>query len=101
MLRLDAVERRECAAEDVVEAAVLVRALERDQVGRLLDDADDRVVAARVAADLAGLLLRQVPALAAEADALLHLLDRRREGERLVGRPLEDDERETLRGTRA
>ena len=38
--RLDAVERRERAAEHVVEAAVLVRALEREEVGRLLDDAD-------------------------------------------------------------
>ena len=81
---LDAVERRERAAEHVVEAAVLVRALERDHVDRLLDDADDGAVAARVEADRAELLLGQVAALAAEADALLHLLDRRRERERLL-----------------
>ena len=43
VLGLDAVERRERAAEHVVQAAVLVRALERDEVGRLLDDADERV----------------------------------------------------------
>ena len=40
VLGLDAVERRERAAEHVVEAAELVRALERDEVDRLLDDAD-------------------------------------------------------------
>src|SRR5438067_3520559 len=45
MRGLDAVNRRECAAEHVIEAAVLGRALDRDQVGRLLDDADQRVVA--------------------------------------------------------
>src|SRR5947207_1914774 len=84
VLRFDAVERRQRAAEDVVEAAVLVRPLDRDQVGRLLDDADDGVVAARVAADLAGLLLGQISALAAEANALLHLGDRGRQRAGLV-----------------
>ena len=94
---IDAVDRAERAAEHVVEAVVGVRALERDDVDRLLDDADRRVVAARVEADRAGLLLGQVPALAAEADALLHLGERRGERERLLGRPLQDVEREPLR----
>ena len=84
MLGLDAVERGEGAAEDVVDAAVLVRLLERDEVGGLLDDADDRVVAAGVEADAAELLLGQVAALAAEADALLRLADRLGERERLL-----------------
>ena len=97
VLGLDAVERRERAAEDVVEPAVLVRALDRDQVGRLLDDADDGVVAARVAADLARLLLGQVPALAAEANALLDLGDRRGERGGLVRRDAQEVEREPLR----
>ena len=101
VLGLDAVERRERAAEHVVEAAVLVRPLERDQVDRLLDDADDGAVAARVEADRAELLLGQVAALAAEADALLHLLDRRRERERLVLADREQVEREPLRRARA
>ena len=84
VLGLDAVERRERAAEHVVEAAVLGRALERDQVDRLLDDADDRVVAPRVEADRADLLLGEVAALAAEADALLHLVIAVGERERLL-----------------
>jgi hypothetical protein len=97
VLGLDAVERRERAAEHVVEAAVLVRPLERDEVDRLLDDADRRVVAACVGADRAQLVLGQVAALGAEADALLHVLDRLRERERLVPRPREEVEREPLR----
>ena len=95
--RIDAVDRAERAAEHVVEAVVGVGALERDDVDGLLDDADRRVVAPRVEADRARLLLGQVPALAAEADALLHLRERRGERERLLGRPLQDVEREPLR----
>ena len=101
VLGLDAVERRERAAEDVVEAAVLVGPLERDHVDGLLDDADDGAVAARVEADRAELLLGQVAALAAEADALLDLLDRVREGDCLVLLRREDVEREPLRRPRA
>ena len=62
----------------------------------LLDDADDRAVAARVRADRAELLLGQVPALAAEADALLDLVDRARERERFLVRHTEEVEREPL-----
>src|SRR5829696_1052556 len=57
---LDAVDRRERAAEHVVAAAVLVRALDRDDVPRLLDDADQRRVAALVRADRAARALREV-----------------------------------------
>src|ERR671915_420322 len=67
--RIDAVDRRERPAEHVVEAAVLVRPLERHDVDGLLDDAHDGAVAPRVGADAAELVLGQVPALAAEADA--------------------------------
>ena len=42
---VDAVDRRKRAAEHVVEAAVLVGALDRDHVGGLLDDADQRLLA--------------------------------------------------------
>src|SRR5581483_9901423 len=99
--RLHPVEGRERPAEDVVEPAELVRPLERHDVDRLLDDADEGVVAPLVEADAAELLLGQVAALAAEADALLDLLERRRERERLLLRPLEDVEGEALRRPRA
>jgi hypothetical protein len=42
---VDSVDRRERAAEDVVQAAVLVGPLDRDHVGGLLDDADQALVA--------------------------------------------------------
>ena len=77
VLGLDSVEGRKRAAEHVVEAAVLVRALERDDVHGLLDDAHDRSVAAAVEADGAELLLGQIAAVAAEPNALLDLRDRR------------------------
>ena len=101
MLRLDAVDRRQRAAEHVVQAAELVGAFERDQVGRMLDDADQRMVAARVEADRADLILGQVAALLAEADALLHVLDRGGERQRLLARDAEEMEREAVRGARA
>src|SRR5204863_131022 len=82
----DAVERRERAAEHVVEPAELVRALDRDEVGRPLHDAHDRAVTPRVAAVLGGFVLRHVPARLAEADAVLGLLEREPARARL-GRP--------------
>ena len=99
--RIDAVERGERSAEHVVEPSVLVRPLERDDVDRLLDDADDGAVAARVEADRADLVLGQVAALAAEADALLDLLDRRGERQRVRLGDREQVKREPLRGARA
>ncbi len=59
---LDAVEGREGAAEDMVEAAVLVGALHRADVVGVFHDADHGLVAAGVAADLALLGLGEVEA---------------------------------------
>jgi len=101
VLRLDAVERRERAAEDVVKPSVFVGSLDRDEIDRLLDDADDRAVAPRVLADRAELLLGQVPALLAEANALLHLLHRGRERKRLVLRRPEQVECKPVRSAGA
>ena len=84
----------------MVEAAVLTRPLDGDQVDRLFDDADERVVAPGVAADGADLFLSQVPALAAEANAFLHVLDRRSQRERFVLRPLQQVECEPVRRAR-
>src|SRR5437764_12444326 len=94
---LDAVERRERATEDVVQAAVLGGSLERDQVDRLFDDADRRAVATRVEADRAELLLGEVAAFTAEADALLDLVDRVGERLRLGLRHLEEMKCQALR----
>src|SRR5207237_6208330 len=67
----------------------------------LLDDADHGVIAPRVAADRADVLLGQVAALAAEADALLDLLDRRGERQRLLYRQAQQVKGEPLRRPRA
>src|SRR5829696_1886417 len=83
VVRLDAVDRRQRAAEHVVAAAELVRALDRDDVARVLDDADERAVPARVGADLAARALGQVEADFAETDAFLDLADRVGERERV------------------
>src|SRR5829696_8996794 len=73
---LDSVDRRERTAEHVIQAAVFVRPLERDEVDGLLDDADESTVPSLVTADLAALLLGQVAALGTEPDSLLDVSDR-------------------------
>ena len=67
VLGVDAVDRRQRSSEHVVDAVVLVRALHRDHVAGLLDDADQAVVAARVGADPAAGFVGQVEAHLAEA----------------------------------
>ena len=62
--------------QDVVQALVRARTLDREDVERLLDDADHFAIAQDVAADAAGVGLGHVLADVAEGDALLHLEDR-------------------------
>src|SRR5690606_4694144 len=96
VVRADALDGADRAAEHVVAAPELAGLLDRDDVLRLLHDADDVGVAARVAADPALRLFRDVPAGAAEADLVLDLLERLGEaldvrrvgGEEVEGDPL-------------
>ena len=81
---IDTVDGGERAAEHVIQAAVLGRALYGKQVNGLLDDANDRAVAPRVEADAAHVFLGEVAALAAKPHFFLHVLDRLRERESLV-----------------
>ena len=101
VLGVDPVDRGERAAEHVVDARVLVRALHRDHVGGLLDDADQAVIAARVLADAAARLVGQVEADLAEADLLLHLADRLGQRDGVLGGGAEDVEGEPLGGAGA
>src|SRR6185437_3282646 len=82
--------RRERAAEHVVDALVLVRALHRDHVARLLHHADHAVVAARVLADSAARLVGQVEGGLAQADSLLDFADRVGQRERVLARGAQD-----------
>ena len=76
VVRADAVDRTDRAAEHVVAPAELAGALDRDDVLGLLDDADDVGVAARVAADAALLGLGDVAADRAEPDLVLDPVQR-------------------------
>src|SRR6266540_1831823 len=76
VVRSDPLDRADRAAEDVVAAAELARLLDRDQVARLLDHADQGGVAPRVPADAADVALGDIPADAAEMDPRLDLEDR-------------------------
>src|SRR5690606_4247954 len=72
----DVLDRVDGAPEHVVTPAELARALDRDDVLGLLDDADHLGRTARVRADAALLGLRDVAARLAEADARLDLGER-------------------------
>jgi hypothetical protein len=98
ILRIDAVDRRQRSTEHVIAAVELPRALDRDQVARLLDYADRRRLAALVLADAAGGLGGEVEADLAVADGLLDLADGVGQRERLLVGRAEDVEREPLRG---
>src|SRR6266545_7287729 len=90
VLRPDALERRERAEEDVEEALEIARPLDRGNVERFLDDADDRGVAPRVGADRARVDVGHVVARRAVEDLLLDLDDRARQRLGLGGGTLED-----------
>ena len=63
--------------QDMIHAVIVVHALHRRHVGRLLDDADGRAVAFLRSTDGAGIAVREVEAGRAKADLLLCLNDRR------------------------
>ena len=97
ILGIDPVDRRQRATEDVVAALELVRALDRDHVRGLLDDADQRPVAALIRADPAARTVREVEAHLAQPDPLLDLGDRVGERERLLVAGAQDVKGEPLR----
>ena len=82
-VRPDAVDRRDRPVEDVVEALELARPLEGEDVERLLDDAQPRLVAHRVAADRAQRLVADVEAAIAEDDLVADVDERRGQRPRL------------------
>jgi hypothetical protein len=75
----------------------LVRALDRDDVRRLLDDADEARVTPLVGADAAARAVGQVEADLAQADPRLDLLDRLRQRQRVLLGSAQQVEREPLR----
>src|SRR5829696_3613805 len=74
-----------------------MRALDRDHVAGLLDDAYQPAVATLVEADRAARALGEVEAHLAQRDLLLDVADRVRERVRVLGRGAQDVERQPLR----
>ena len=74
--RADAIERRDRPQQDVVEAAVGAGLLNREDVLRLLDDAQDGGIARAILTDLAAVRLAQIEAHLAEAQVVLDVGDR-------------------------
>ena len=100
-IRADAVDRRDRAVEDVVEALELARPLEGEDVERLLDDAQAGLVAARVAADRTERLIADVEAAVAEDDLVADVDERRGERARLGVLGPQQVEGQPLGGLRA
>src|SRR2546428_2190429 len=92
----DAVEGREGAEQHVVAPTVLARPLHRQEVVRLLDDAEQLRVARGIGADPAGILIGDVEAGATGDDPVLHREERFRELAHLLDWALEQEEREPL-----
>src|SRR5262245_1665661 len=92
----DAVQRGQRAEQDVIAAAELAGALERKQVVGLLHHAERPLLALRIAADAAGILLRHVEADRAVHDELLELGQRLPERRDLRSRALEKEEGQPL-----
>ena len=101
LLGADAFDRRDRTLQHVVATLELTGALDRDDVARLLDDAQHRGVAAIVAAVRAELALGDVEALPAPRDALLRVDDRGREAARVDRIDAQQVERDALRRLRA
>ena len=76
VLRADMIERGDASAERVVAPAKYARAFEREDIGGLLDDAEQRAVAVRVRAKIAQFSGGEVAAARARMDLLGYALDR-------------------------
>ena len=100
LLRPAPVERRERAAEDVIQALEGAAALERPEVADILDHANQRPVACRVAAEGAGIGRIQVAAGRTRPDVLGRLLQGRGEGQHEGLRLLDHLERRPARRAR-
>ena len=88
LLRADAFDRRDRTLQHVVATAELAGALDRDDVARLLDDADDVRVAPLVATERAELAFGEVVATPAPRHAVLGVDDRGERG--VLGRAFRD-----------
>src|SRR5206468_5076598 len=92
------IQWRDSTAQDVIAAAVAAGALDRADVARFLDHAQQGRVAARVAADRAGILVGEVPADLARRNLSTDAPDGLRQALRGFRGLLQQMEREPLGG---
>src|SRR5262249_5883881 len=101
IIRPDALQRRQRPHEHVIHASELTCLLNRSHVLRLLDDADDAVIAIGGAAERAGIGVCDVVADRAVGDALFHVANRVDQPFGVIAWSLEDVKRKPLRALRA
>ena len=97
----DALQRRQRAHQHVIDTLELARPLDRRDVLRLFDDADEVLVAVRARAVRARVGVGDAVADRAVGDAILQLADRVGQPLGLFARRLQDVKREPLRALRA
>ena len=93
----DAMQRRQRPHQHVIHAFEVARLLDGRDVLRLLDDADEPVVARRVRAEVAGIGVGDVAAHRAVGDAILDVVHGLDEPFDFLARRFQDVEREPLR----
>ena len=94
----NALQRRDGAVQHVIQPLKPARVLNRHQVERVLDHANQRGVARRVLADGTRIGVREVAAALTSLNALVQGRDGRPQDERLAGRPSQQKEGQALRG---
>src|SRR5665811_1526102 len=97
LVRADARNRRNCAAQHVVAAAELTRPLDCDDIFGLLDDAEDRVIAPRILADTAFDVFGDIAAYRTEMNLRLDVGQHRRKTPYILRIGIEKKERDALR----
>ena len=100
LIRADTLDRVERAVQDVVSAAELLGLLDGHDVARVFDHTQQRLIAPRVSAHLALTAFCNVEATSAECDVLLYRDDGVGKPCRILGRNLQQMERQALRGLR-
>jgi hypothetical protein len=90
ILRTDSIKWRQAATQDVIDAPELTGSLDSPDIGSLFYCADDSRIPARVTANGAEILLREIEALWTRANLLRECLERARQSLGLLGGLLQE-----------
>src|SRR6185503_11911781 len=100
LARPDSVKRRERSTQDVIAALEDMRALDRPEIGDILDDADEAGIAARVIAQRAGIDRIEIAANRARRHRPRRIGEGERQGLHQRFAPLDEEERDATRRAR-